>query len=187
MFSNYQIFLPRNVSWKDAWLLPSISPKDCFLEKCLVAMKHFSLKMFPLEVCLAIARRFLLGGQVSREMVIDQLSACLAFLPRNVFQKNSLCPPIVFPMDCFLIGCLASARHFSRGLLPNETFGDRQTFLLQIISQKDIWQLLGIFPIDCFSEGCLAITRCFSHGLFPEKMPSGCQAFLPKNVSRGNA
>jgi hypothetical protein len=28
-------------------------------------------------------------------------------------------------MDCFLIGCLATARHFSRGLLPNETFGDR--------------------------------------------------------------
>ncbi len=120
MFGNYQIFLPRNVSWKDAWLLPSISPKDCFLEKCLVAMKHFCLKLFPLEVYLAIARRFSLGMFPG-----DQLSAYLAFLPRNVFQKNSLCPPIVFPMDCFLIGCLATARHFSRGLLPNETFGDR--------------------------------------------------------------
>ncbi len=85
-----------------------------------MAMKHFCLKLFPLEVYLAIARRFSLGMFPG-----DQLSAYLAFLPRNVFQKNSLCPPIVFPMDCFLIGCLATARHFSRGLLPNETFGDR--------------------------------------------------------------
>ncbi len=117
MHGHYQAFLPRNVSRKDAWPLPSISRKDVFLKKCIAAMKHFSLRMFPLEVYLAVARRL-----SSRMFPGDKLGAHLVFLPRNIFRKDTWCPPIVSPMDCFLKGCLATTRCFSHGLFPTEIF-----------------------------------------------------------------
>jgi hypothetical protein len=40
--SGCQTFFPRNVSWRNVWQLPNISPKECFLERCMVVTKHFS-------------------------------------------------------------------------------------------------------------------------------------------------
>jgi hypothetical protein len=57
MHGGYQVFLPRDVDWKNAWYPLGLSTQGCLSKKCLAITKPLCLMML-VGKCLATTRRF---------------------------------------------------------------------------------------------------------------------------------